>query len=315
MLLDAGFANIEVLSCIHPKVAHAMNKEAIKRISSELGRAEGKNIITLVPNRAGYRNFLDLGLSPHGLNHTMGIFFSAVEAHNLANLGRPLMETIDEYKSFVSDAISRNIRVAGYISAALGYLEPRSNIIIRTDVSRINDYIDLLLDLGVETVTLSDLQGIAGKEETRTFFETLLNIRKNRGVDKLGYHPHHVSGEKGIANSRVAYDLGIRRFDSSLGGTGGCVTGAPGNQPTEGLIRFFPCIRGQNRNKRGEIIIPDGTGGEGTIQQDTPPGFNLNRAIRQWVTSTGLPPKQGLLSGRRGAARPRWYRNRIWLQP
>jgi hydroxymethylglutaryl-CoA lyase len=239
MLLDAGFANIEVLSCIHPKVAHAMNKEAIKRISSELGRAEGKNIITLVPNRAGYRNFLDLGLSPHGLNHTMGIFFSAVEAHNLANLGRPLKETIDEYKSFVSDAISRNIRVVGYISAALGYLEPRSNIIIRTDVSRINDYIDLLLDLGVETVTLSDLQGIAGKEETRAFFENLLNIRKNRGVDKLGYHPHHVSGEKGIANSRVAYDLGIRRFDSSLGGTGGCVTGAPGNQPTEGLIRFF----------------------------------------------------------------------------
>jgi isopropylmalate/homocitrate/citramalate synthase len=41
-----------------------------------------------------------------------------------------------------------------------------------------------------------------------------------------------------IANSGIVYDLGIRRFDSSLGGTGVCVTGAPGNQPTEELIRY-----------------------------------------------------------------------------
>ena len=57
--------------------------------------------------------------------------------------------------------------------------------------------------------------------------------------DNLGYHPHHVSGEKAIANSKVAFDLGIRRFDASLGGTGGCVTGAPGNQPTECLVHSF----------------------------------------------------------------------------
>jgi hydroxymethylglutaryl-CoA lyase len=45
-----------------------------------------------------------------------------------------------------------------------------------------------------------------------------------------------VSGARAIANTKVAYDLGIRRFDASLGGTGGCVTGAPGNQPTEALV-------------------------------------------------------------------------------
>ena len=58
-------------------------------------------------------------------------------------------------------------------------------------------------------------------------------------MEKLGYHPHHVSGEAAIANSRIAYETGIRRFDASLGGTGGCVTGAPGNQPTEKLVRSF----------------------------------------------------------------------------
>ena len=58
-------------------------------------------------------------------------------------------------------------------------------------------------------------------------------------MDKLVYHPHHISGEAAIANTKIAYNLGIRRFDSSLGGTGGCVTGAPGNQPTEMLVHFF----------------------------------------------------------------------------
>ncbi|MBW1692486.1 MAG: hypothetical protein JRJ70_17460 [Deltaproteobacteria bacterium] len=51
-----------------------------------------------------------------------------------------------------------------------------------------------------------------------------------------------MSREQAIANSKIAYDVGIRRFDSSLGGTGGCVTGAPGNQPLEGLIRFFHSV-------------------------------------------------------------------------
>jgi hydroxymethylglutaryl-CoA lyase len=97
----------------------------------------------------------------------------------------------------------------------------------------------MLFDLGVDTVTFSDLQGVANKQETGIFFETILNLRKGKDIEKLAYHPHHVSGEAAIANSRIAYDMGVRRFDSSLGGTGGCLTGAPGNQPTEKLVRFF----------------------------------------------------------------------------
>ncbi|MBW1704412.1 MAG: hypothetical protein JRJ86_04525 [Deltaproteobacteria bacterium] len=238
-LIDAGFTNIEIFSCINPKIAPAMNQEALKKIAFDLGRINGVNLITLVPNRAGYRNFLDLDLGPEGFNHTIGIFFSAVEAHNLANLGRPIKETVEEYKKIVRDAFSNNIRVVGYISAAFGYFEPGHGVLIKADTGEVCDYIDLLFDLGVETVTFSDLQGVAGQEETGMFFETILNIRKGKDIEKLAYHPHHVSGEAAIANSRIAYDMGIRRFDSSLGGTGGCVTGAPGNQPTEKLVLFF----------------------------------------------------------------------------
>jgi hydroxymethylglutaryl-CoA lyase len=238
-LIDAGMRNIEILSCAHPRVSPAMNKEALQKITQDLGRINEVNLITLVPNRAGYNTFLELGLGPDSYNHTMGVFFSAIEAHNIANLGRPLKETIEEYKKIIRDASSHNIRITGYISAAFGYFEPENGVLIKPDIDEVNNYIDLLLDLGVDTVSLSDLQGVANEERTREIFETILNKRAGSDADKLGYHPHHISWEAAIANTKIAYNLGIRRFDSSLGGTGGCVTGAPGNQPTEMLVDFF----------------------------------------------------------------------------
>ena len=238
-LIDAGMKNIEIISCVNPKISPAMNKEALQKIIQDLGRINKVNLITLVPNRAGYNTFLELGLGPDNYNHTMGVFFSAIEAHNIANLGRHLKETIEEYKKIIRDASVHNIRIISYISAAFGYLELESGVLIKPDIDEVTNYIDLLLDLGVDTVTLSDLQGIANEERTREIFETILNKRAGSDTDKLRYHPHHVSGKAAIANTKIAYDLGIRRFDSSLGGTGGCVTGAPGNQPTEMLVDFF----------------------------------------------------------------------------
>jgi len=251
-LIDAGMRNIEIFSCAHPRVSPAMNKEALQKITQDLGRINEVNLITLVPNRAGYNTFLELGLGPDSYNHTMGVFFSAIEAHNIANLGRPLKETIEEYKKIIRDASSHNIRITGYISAAFGYFEPGDGVLIKPDIDEVNNYINLLLDLGVDTVTLSDLQGVANEERTREIFETILNKRAGSDTDKIGYHPHHVSGKAAVANSTIAYDLGIRRFDSSLGGTGGCVTGAPGNQPTEMLVDFFNSLgiqTGLNKTK------------------------------------------------------------------
>jgi hydroxymethylglutaryl-CoA lyase len=198
-LIDAGIRNIEI---VHPKVSPAMNEEALKKITQDLGRVNNINFITLVPNKAGYKNFLELGLGPDGYNHAMGVFFSAIEAHNIANLGRPLKETIEEYKKIMRDASAHNIRIIGYVSAAFGYFEPESGVLIKPDLDEVNNYIDLLLDFGADTVTLSDLQGVANEERTREIFESILYKRTERDTDKLGYHP-------------------------------------PGNQPTEMLISFF----------------------------------------------------------------------------
>jgi hydroxymethylglutaryl-CoA lyase len=238
-LIRSGFEGIEVFSCVHPRVAPAMSEEAIKKIGRGIGRVEPCDIITLVPNKAGYKNFLAYGLGPDGHNHSVGIFFSAVEAHNLLNLGSPIQETLDEYKAVAKDATSRGVRLVAYISAAFGFREPGTGDLLRVEAEDIAGYMNLLFDLGASVVTLSDLQGVADEEHTRKLLEDTLNLRKGRDIEKIGFHPHHVSGHKAIANSMAAYETGIRRFDASLGGTGGCVTGAPGNQPTEALVRFF----------------------------------------------------------------------------
>lgn len=216
-----------------------MDRKTIETIVKGIGRQDNVHIITLVPNGAGYKNFLDLDLGPEGFNHTMGIFFSAVEAHNRANLGRSIQETVSEYRGVMKNAAARNIRVVATLSAAFGYREEGHRGFTCEEPRRINDYISGFFDMGAVTVGLSDLQGVAGEGETRNLLETILELRKGADREKLVYHPHHVSDMQALANSRVAFDLGIRRFDASLGGTGGCVTGAPGNQPTEGLVKAF----------------------------------------------------------------------------
>jgi hydroxymethylglutaryl-CoA lyase len=216
-----------------------MSEELVRKIAEGIGRVETCDLITLVPNKAGYYNFLAYGLGPDGYSHSMGIFFSAVEAHNLLNLGRSIQETIHEYKAFAKDAALRGVRLVAYLSAAFGFREPETGNLLRVEAKDIAGYLDVLFDLGAAVVTLSDLQGVGDQDTTQKLLEDTLNIRKGRDIEKIGYHPHHVSAQKAIANSMAAYETGVRRFDASLGGTGGCVTGAPGNQPTEALVRFF----------------------------------------------------------------------------
>jgi len=238
-LVRIGFKGIEVLSCVHPRMAPAMSEEEIKSVGQGLGRVESCDVITLVPNKVGFRNFLAYGLGPEGYNHSAGVFFSAVEAHNLLNLGSSIRETLTEVTLVAKEAASAGVRLVAYVSAAFGYREPGAGHILRAEAEDVAGYLDVLFDLGASAVTLSDLQGVADQDATRKVLEKWLNIRKGKDLEKIGYHPHHVSGSKAIANSLAAYEIGIRRFDASLGGTGGCVTGAPGNQPTEALVRVF----------------------------------------------------------------------------
>ncbi len=236
-LLEAGFISLELLSCVHPRVAPAMAPDLLGRVAGDLGRPAGAEIVTLVPNRSGYRTFLELGLGPDGQDHVVGMFVSAAEAHHRANLGCTVADTLEAYEEIARDAVSRGIRLKGYVSGAFGYRECDGEAPVVPSVDAVSGLVDRFFSMGVRTVTLSDLQGVADEAATVRFLDRLLEHRRGGDLNRLGYHPHHVSGERAVNNSLAVLGLGIRRFDASLGGTGGCVTGAPGNQPTERLVR------------------------------------------------------------------------------
>lgn len=234
-IVDSGFKRMEIFSCVSPSLAPSMGDSQIKDIIELIKDIKGIEFITLVPNLKGYERFLSLGLGPDGLNHSMGGFFSVVEEHNLLNLGCTIKESLAQYQEILKDAKEKGIRVNAYLSASFGYWSEKESRVIKPDFSALNDYIDMMLDLGAQRIILTDLQGVADRKETIEIFEQILK-RNKRETHMFGYHPHHISPKDAVENSIELVKMGIRNLDSSLGGTGGCITGAPGNQPTEELI-------------------------------------------------------------------------------
>jgi hydroxymethylglutaryl-CoA lyase len=232
-LVAAGFRSIEVASTASPRVAPAMAVERLRPFLEALGRPGTTELITLVPGRAGFRRFLELGLGPEGLHHGMGVFVSAMDEHNLANLRCTVEETLADLAAFVPDAAARGTRVVGYVSAAFGFVPGKGEHRVRVGADRVAALVARLAGLGASSVTLSDLQGLAGPDETAA---VLSEVIAGAAGTPLGYHAHHVSAEAALENVAAAAGVGVRIFDASLGAVGGCVTGAPGNAPTEGVV-------------------------------------------------------------------------------
>ncbi len=233
-LQRAGIRRLEVFSCVHPRVAPAMARTLIEAVRDAMGELDGVEVVTLVPNLRGYRSFVELGLGGEGLGHTVGLFHSAVEEHNRANLGQSIGDTLAVLRRVFGECRRDANPASAYLSAAFGYREGSRLIAVPDAV--LTDQVRRLFDLGARQVTLSDLQGLADANETARIWDLVLGLDGGRYAPRLGYHPHHVDPEQAVARIQAAYCAGVRHFDTSLGATGGCVTGAPGNAPTRRTI-------------------------------------------------------------------------------
>jgi len=234
-LHDAGFTRLEVMSCVDPKVAPAMARGQLEELLDLMGPVDGVEIVTLVPNIRGYEVFAELGLLTAG--HTVGVFHSAMDEHNVANLGKTVAQTLVQLDEIGRRAHDENVRLCSYVSAAFGFAHGGRIVEVAHDT--LADQVRHLFDLGSVQVTLSDLQGLADEDETSRVWDRVLNLDGGRLADRLSYHPHHTDPSKAVDRIEAAYRAGVRRFDSSLGAVGGCVTGAPGNAPTEGVVARF----------------------------------------------------------------------------
>ncbi len=225
----AGLREIEIASFVPARLLPQMADAAeVARFALTL---PGLKVMGLVPNLRGAQAALAAGV------HKLSIPVSASAAHSLANVRKTREEMIAEVRSIVAlrNEAAPSIKIEAGMSTAFGCT-------LQGEVSE-DDVVWLatqLAEAGVDDVGLSDTTGMANPAQVRRLFN---KVRAVIG-DKTGAaHMHNTRG-LGLANCLAAYDVGVRTFDASLGGLGGCpyAPGASGNVVTEDLVFMFEAM-------------------------------------------------------------------------
>jgi isopropylmalate/homocitrate/citramalate synthase len=186
-------------------------------------RAVGTRYPVLVPNLRGFERAMEAGTD------AIALFTSATEAFAQANVGTSIDGTFERFAPVVAAARQRGIWLRGYVSVSFGC--PYSGAV---DVRVLIRVAERLLELGCDEVCLADTIGTATPDSVR---DTLKAMQSSAPIERLGLHFHDTSGTA-LANVEEALEVGVRTFDSAVGGLGGCpfAPGAPGNLSTERLI-------------------------------------------------------------------------------
>ena len=222
---QAGFKEIEVTSFVPPSVLPQFSD------ASKIVYASNKinNLIpsVLVPNLKGALIALD--------NNSKKINFvlSASEMHNRSNVNSTIKKSLSMFKDFVRERNIRGLKNKVQISAAIATSFGCS---IQGDVKKKNviKICEKLLEMGAEELNIADTVGYANPNQVKEIFKSLNKISKNI---PLAAHFHDTRG-MGLANVISAIDEGVKRFDASLGGLGGCpyAPEASGNIATEDCV-------------------------------------------------------------------------------
>ena len=224
-LYAAGVREIEVASFVPARLLPQMADAAdVVRHAITL---PGLTVMALVPNRRGAQAALEAGV------HKLTMPVSASAAHSLANVRKTREEMVDEVRA-ISDLrreIAPHVKLEAGISTAFGCT-------LQGDVPE-DEVIRLAaqcIEAGADESGLSDTVGYANPAQVRRLFRRL---RAEIGVHAGAAHMHNTRG-LGLANCLAAYEEGVRTFDSSLGGLGGCpyAPGASGNAVTEDLVHM-----------------------------------------------------------------------------
>ncbi|NDP37709.1 MAG: hydroxymethylglutaryl-CoA lyase [Rhodoferax sp.] len=228
-LVAAGLREIEVCSFVPPKLLPQM-ADAAEVVRHALTHP-GVTIMALVPNLRGAEAALKSGV------HKITIPCSASEAHSLANVRKSRKDMVEEVRAIVRlrDEIASGVKIEAGLSTAFGCTI--QGAVTDDDVVWMAEQV---VAAGVDEAGLSDTTGMANPAQVRRLFN---KVRAAIG-DKTGAaHMHNTRG-LGLANCLAAYDVGVRTFDSSLGGLGGCpyAPGASGNVVTEDLVFMFEAM-------------------------------------------------------------------------
>jgi hydroxymethylglutaryl-CoA lyase len=225
-LAVAGLREIEVCSFVPAKLLPQMADAA--QVVRHALQHKGLTVMALVPNQRGAADALEAGV------HKLTLPVSASAAHSMANVRKTPQQMVEEVRAVceLRAQHGRDVQVEVGISTAFGCtLQGR---VAEDDVIRLAV---ACVEAGADEIGLSDTTGMANPAQVRRLFKRL---QEAIGPRAGAAHLHNTRG-LGLANCLAAYDVGVRTFDSSLGGLGGCpyAPGASGNVVTEDLVFMF----------------------------------------------------------------------------
>ncbi len=225
-LHGAGLREIEVGSFVPARHLPQM-ADVAEVVRHSLGKP-GLTVMALAPNLRGAAAAIAAGV------HKVTLPVSASEAHSLANVRQTRAEMVEVVREVVRlrDAQAPQVRIEVGLSTAFGCT--LQGPVPDDDVVRLAA---ALAAAGVDEIGLSDTTGMANPAQVRRLFQ---RVRAEIGARTGSAHLHNTRG-LGLANCLAAYDVGVRIFDSSHGGLGGCpyAPGASGNVVTEDLVFLF----------------------------------------------------------------------------
>lgn len=227
-LVDAGVKAFEVGAFVSPKWVPqmAVTSDLIDKVVDAYPDQKKYQYSVLVPNEQGMLQALKAGVKE------VALFASSSETFSHKNINCSIEESFERFKPIMALAKKNNIRVRGYLSVCFGC--PFEGYVPE---KKVIELAKRLYKLGCYEVSIGDTIGVANAGQVESLFKKLKKVVPSR---KIAGHFHDTRGQA-LANILAAYKVGIKNFDSSIGGLGGCpyAKGATGNVATEDVIYMF----------------------------------------------------------------------------
>jgi hydroxymethylglutaryl-CoA lyase len=222
-LIGAGFKHIDAVSFVSPKIVPQMADS--EKVLEELDPPDDVEIIGIVVNTKG----ADRAIATNAVR-SLGFPYSVSPTFLEKNQNQTLEAALDELEAIEKKADEAGLDVVVYISMAFG--NPYGD---DWSIDEVVEAVGLLESSDIHMISLADTVGVAGAQQIRELISAVL---AKYNYLEIGVHLHS-RPEQAIEKVLAAYDAGCRRFDSALGGLGGCPFAQDalvGNIPTEKVL-------------------------------------------------------------------------------
>lgn len=224
-LSQTGLKNIEVTSFVSPKWIPQMADNM--QVYQTIQKRSDISYPVLVPNIKGLENALKVGVKE------IAVFGAASESFSKKNINCSIKDSMNNIKTVVQEAQNNDVKVRGYVSCIVGC--PYEGQIKPTVVANLAAF---MLQCGCYEISLGDTIGVGSPNKIKQVLHELKHVSSN--TSKFAIHCHDTYGQA-LVNIYASLEEGIRIFDSSVAGLGGCpyAPGASGNVATEDLLYFL----------------------------------------------------------------------------